>query len=334
MLAIGGIGGQCPRQLSSLVMRIVQATRDGRPKLGRSLLALLLVAILADCQASDTVPMVIAPVPTDVVGLSGSWSVLSRPARPLFDQPPSPLDPEAAAKSGAKAGVVAPLMPAAVIGEGMEGADEDSAAVGMILFLPLLAVGTVLAPISALVGAGVGAAKAHSEAEIAAAEVSIKNALEGWEPARMLRLRLVERGSNSTNRRIVDCGTTTSAADCLARSPDDTTVLLTVEMGQPGFAIQGSIEPQVGLFLTARVRLLRVSDGREVFCRSWLFRGVAEPYFELAANEADRLRSAFETANEALATTIIDVVMLAGTVEVRSQEPQKPGTVRTLEPDC
>ena len=279
-------------------------------------------------------PIVISPVPAEVVVQPGSWSILSRPTGPLFDEPPSPLAPGAAAKSGAKTAMVAPLMPATVIGGGMVGADEDSAAVGMILFLPLLAVGAVIAPISALVGAGVGATKAHPEAEIAAAEASIEQALEAWEPSRMLRQRLVERGGTSTYRRIMDCGTTASAADCLARAPDDTIMLLTVEMGQPGFAVQGSIEPQVGLLLTARVRLLRVADGREVFCRSWLFRGVAEPYFDLAANEAHRLRSAFETANEALAARIVDVVMLGGTAEVQLQTPQEPGTVRTLEPDC
>lgn len=296
----------------------------------------MLVGLMASCSSAAPESTIVPSVAAGLDSGPGAWAVLSRTTSDRRIGPRAPLTADAAAARGAKAGAAAPLMPAAATAGAIvtQSMDEDSAAVGMILFLPLLAAGLVIAPVAAAVGAGAGAAAAHPEAEIATAEANVEAALDDWQPERLIREAIVRLAGARTDRGMVDCGPTTSAAACLAEAGADTVMLLTVEIDHPGFVVKGSIEPALGLLLVARVRALRPADGRQVFCRSWLYRGLEEAYFALAADEARRLRAAFVTANEALAAAIVQVVTQGDPGGVLPRTPQLPGTVRTLEPTC
>jgi hypothetical protein len=144
----------------------------------RRYIALVLIAAVSACSTVQTVP----PAPDEVCAAPGLWAIY---VRERLDEPrpalPRPLPPGQAAAAGAwqggagsvKAGVELPL-----------GYDE--------FLSPLIfALGIAVAPVAAIVGAGVGAASAHSESEIAAAEESMTRALTAANAANAIRARAV-----------------------------------------------------------------------------------------------------------------------------------------------
>ena len=87
-----------------------------------------------------------------------------------------------------------------------------------------------------------------------------------------------------------------------------TTVL---EVGVTNLMLQGSgVNPPLNLAMTARTRLVSVSDNRVLFSDDYAYRSEQRPFSEWAANDADALRVAYERAYQNLAAQIVDETIL------------------------
>lgn len=247
---------------------------------------------------------------------------------------PTPLSPSEAAATGAKAGAAAAFAPAAVAAAGAAEThgDNEVAAVAMALAIPLAAAGIVIAPVTAVVGAGIGAGTAHSKAEIAAARTSMAAALEAADLPEAVRQRAVVLADERASRQIYDCGQAARPAACVARSNQPLSMLLTLAVSQPYIEVQGSIEPHLRLLISADATVLQISDGATVYWRSWIYRGRQQGYFDLAADDARLFRAELEAATDALAAKVVDDILIGGREEVHKTPEQPEGTVWTVIP--
>lgn len=297
----------------------------------RRVTALVLVAVLSACASPvRTMP----PVPEELAARPGVWAVITRPKTSQGNRVPTPLSPSEAAATGAKAGAAAAFAPAAVAAAGAAEThgDNEVAAVAMALAIPLAAAGIVIAPVTAVVGAGIGAGTAHSKAEIAAARTSMASALEAADLPEAVRQRAVVLADERASRQIYDCGQAARPAACVARSNQPLSMLLTLAVSQPYIEVQGSIEPHLRLLISADATVLQISDGATVYWRSWIYRGRQQGYFDLAADDARLFRAELEAATDALAAKVVDDILIGGREEVHKTPEQPEGTVWTVIP--
>jgi hypothetical protein len=202
-----------------------------------------------------------------------------------------------------------------------------------ILMAPVaLAAGIVIAPVAALIGAGYGAGSAHPEAEIAAAEKSMRSAVDTARPAPAVRTQVVVLAEKRAGHRMYDCGDIANLWACRQKSPEPIAVVLSMAVSAPYFEVEGPITPDLRLLLSANAEVVRASDGVVLYRRAWVYRGRRQGYFELAADDAALFRAELATAEQALAAKIVDDLLIGGREEVHRSAQQPEGTVWTVLP--
>jgi hypothetical protein len=80
---------------------------------------------------------------------------------------------------------------------------------------------------------------------------------------------------------------------------------LDIEIDGPALLPEGEFDPELTLVAEAGVCLRRVGKKAFLYTRRWLYRDVAGPYFQVAANYAAVLRGALPAAAERLADRIM-----------------------------
>jgi hypothetical protein len=286
-----------------------------RELLMRRVVALVLIVAVSGCSAAQPPPSV-PPAPAEVCAQPGLWAVYARtsPSSPQSVQP-RPLPPGKAAGTGALAGA-AGTVAGGTFGGGLLG----------------LAFGIVLAPVAAIVGAGVGLFSAHSEADIVAAEKNLTGALDAAKPADAIRARVVALAHERAGRRMYDCADLDSLEACERQSPEPPAVVLSMTASPPYFEVEGRINPDLRLLLSADAEIVRTSDGATVYRRAWVYRGRQHGYFDFAADDAKLFRAELQTATDALAAKAVDDLLIGGREEVHTSSEQPEGTVWTVLP--
>jgi hypothetical protein len=285
-------------------------------------IALVLIAAVSACSTVQTVP----PAPAEVCTAPGLWAIYARdPTTRAKSALPQPLPPGKAAASGAWKGGAGSVQ----LGFGAALGPGD---VDPILAALALALGIAIAPVAAVVGAGVGAVSAHSEAEIAAAEKSMTNALNTAEPARAMRTLVIALAREQAGRRLYDCGDLDDLGSCRTQSPEPVSTILSITVDPPHFEIEGTIAPDLRPLLSATAKIYRASKAAPTYQRAWVYRGRQNDYFDLAADDAKLFRAELATAERALAAKIVDDLLIGGREEVHASAEQPEGTVWTILP--
>jgi hypothetical protein len=183
----------------------------------RRLIAVVLIVAVSACSTVQTVPS----APVEVCAQPGLWAVLTRPG-PEGGGPPTPLSGGSAAAAGANVGALGSLKAGAgLAGEMLSGhSSGDFAGLEILLAGAILAAGVVIAPVAALVGAGVGAGVAHPDAAIAAAQEDMAAALDSARPADAIRSSVIVLADQRTRRRLYDCGGLATIEACERQSPE------------------------------------------------------------------------------------------------------------------
>jgi hypothetical protein len=204
--------------------------------------------------------------------------------------------------------------------------------IGILIAPVALAAGIVVAPVAALVGAGYGAGSAHPEAEIAAAEESLRSAVAAARPAAAVRTQVVALAEERAGRHIHDCGDAGNLQVCRQKSQEPISMVLSMAVSAPYFEVEGPITPDLRLLLSANAEIVRAPDAAVVYRRAWVYRGRRQGYFELAAEDAALFRAELATAEQALAAKIFDDLLIGGREEVHPSAEQPEGTVWTVLP--
>jgi hypothetical protein len=286
----------------------------------RRLVALVLIVALSGCSTVQTVP----PAPAEVCAQPGLWAVLARPREATAGGPPTPLSGGRAAAAGAWKGGAGSVETGAEV-FALSGSDP-------LAGILVLALSIAIAPVAALIGAGAGIGVAHPEAEIAAAKKSMTDALDAAKPAGAIRARVVALGQERAARQMYDCGDLRSLDACERQSPDPVAVVLSMTVSPPYFEVEGRINPDLRLLLSADAEVVRASEGATVYRRSWVYRGGQHGYFDFAADGAKLFTTELNTATDALAAKVVDDLLIGGRAEVHPPGAQPEGSVWTVLP--
>lgn len=173
--------------------------------------------------------------------------------------------------------------------------------------------GIVLMPLGALVGAIVGAATSHSEAEISQAQRSIAAALTETDVTGRIRADMVATAPHGATLEAVDTA-----------MPTGFDQVLEVEVRSIGFTSSSgdfSYDPDVTTWVIARTRVRRTTDDACLYERLWLYRSPEQAYFTLAAANAQVMRTELQTAAVRLAARMADDLFVA-TQPTASQPPE------------
>lgn len=293
----------------------------------RRYIALALIAAVSACSTVKTVP----PAPAEVCAQPGLWAVYAAdtPTR-AKSALPQPLPPGQAAAAGAWAGGAGSVKMG--FGAAISVPQHKDDPIAPVLATAFLALGIAIAPVAAIVGAGVGAASAHSEAEIAAAKNNMTKALDSVKPADAIRARVVALSEERAGRRTYDCGDSGNLDTCRRQSSELVAVLLSITVSSPYFEVEGSISPDLRLLLSAKAEVIRSRDGVTEYQRAWVYRGRQHGYFDFAADAAKLFRAELDTAMAALAAKAVDDLLIGGREEIHSSSEQPEGTVWTVLP--
>lgn len=188
----------------------------------------------------------------------------------------------------------------------------------------LCAAGIALAPVAAVVGAGVGAARARTPAEVEAAQASLVAALKTVRPDIELRDRVARYARQHV---VVKAPADTGEPPAARRAGADT--VLELRKIQLGVITLGEISPSLKVTLGVRGILVRVADGRVLYVRSWVYRGEGRNYFELAADSGARLNTELEQAYDKLAEKIVHDLFVAAVPA--PEEREEDGTAWAIE---
>ena len=242
------------------------------------------------------------------------------------------------AAGGALPGLGIAYVGAACIGAGRE--------VGVMICGPVFALGLGVAAagsaVGGLVGAVHGAVTAESASKIAAAESELKNALVESKVQETLRDRVLQVArdrSRLTFVRLDDPGPTAPGEDIDYRAwvGDGADTILEVSLRKLRFEGQGGVNPPVGLRVEARTRLIRASDGTELYAETVEYRGGSSTFTQWAADEARLFREELDRASVNLAESIVGLLGLPPTAPDTPTIPKpevkpEPATLATVAP--
>ena len=256
--------------------------------------------------------------------------------------PPPPLPSEELRREIGTLGVVAlpskgttdPETPTRGAGEGAAAGAKQGALGSLSLCVPsspspevmalMCATGIAGSPIAAIVGAGVGAARARTPAEVEAAQASLVAVLAAARPDIELRDRVVRYARNLG---VVKALTDTAGSAAEGRAGVDT--VLELHPTLLGVVTEGEISPSLKVTLSVRGILIGGAEGRGLYVRSWVYRGEGSGYFDLGADGGVRLKTELEQAYEHLAEKIVHDLFVAAVPA--SKEREKDGTAWAIE---
>src|SRR5437867_3832471 len=191
--------------------------------------------------------------------------------------------------------------------------------VGLLICGPIFALGLGVAAagsaVGGLVGAVHGAVTAESAAKIAAAGTELRNALVESKIQEALRDRVLEVArdrSRLTFVRLDDPGPTAPGEDVdyRPRVDDGADTILEVSLRKLRFEGQGGVNPPVALRVEARTRLIRASDGTELYAESVEYNGSSFTFTQWAADEARLFREELDRASVNLAERTVGLLAL------------------------
>jgi|GEM_PF-2106315 len=272
-------------------------------------------------------------------------------AQPRF-YPPDPetraqLDGIAVVAEGRAPSPVRPDRPVEGAGEGaasgagqgalgsvMGGAYAGASSGDPLGFVVLTALGIVLAPPAAVIGGVVGASRAHSADEVQAADEALRAGLADVALLDRLHARVTESLRARTPLRVV--------ALRPAERPDFASLAVrgvasVLEIGVTRFDMtaDGEISPDITIHFDVEARLLRASDGQELYRRAWAYRSREHNYFDLAEDDAALLRAQIATAERVMAEKIVYDLFVATTPEAATIAPETAWTTSAApQPDA
>jgi hypothetical protein len=160
--------------------------------------------------------------------------------------------------------------------------------------------GTFLAPVGALVGAVVGAASAEPAAKVEEKEAAFRVAMEELKVPETFRRCVADRLPERTS---------TPGGRVSSDEPASTILEVDVEQfGLDGWGLE--INPSLRFVLTERTRLIRASDGTELYGHWLTYRGQFRPLDDWASQNGARLRKEAVRACRELAERLVDEVFL------------------------
>jgi hypothetical protein len=270
----------------------------------RALMAGLLLS--ASCRPADYRPALDARV-TDARGPIG---LVTLPI-PVLAKQALPVDPATKAEAARQGAVVGGAGTAGGLGAaGVSVIASTPAAVGtgpaaplvggvmVVVGLGLIAAGVVLAPVAALIGAGVGWSGAQDDAERAASLAALERALAEWAPGPEIAAAFA---ASAPQGEVVQCP---SEIDCLAPDGTRPELLLSIQPQLPRIAAEGSIDPDLTVSLQLDAAWKRAADGEILQRRTWSFTGETEAFSAMAENDAARLRDQMRQATHRLAALV------------------------------
>ena len=178
-----------------------------------------------------------------------------------------------------------------------------------------LALGIVLAPVFAIVGAGVGAAQALPEEQVEQAEATLNTAFMSFNVQNKMRNAITRRLEAETlvnTTTLPRLGSATGEANRYYRAATDQGVESVLEVAVKEWGLYGpwSINPPLTFVMTLDARLIRASDKAELHGLLLIYHGSALRFDEWAADNAAHLEQQLELANEELAEKVVDEFFL------------------------
>jgi hypothetical protein len=159
-------------------------------------------------------------------------------------------------------------------------------------------VGILLAPVGALVGAVVGADRAESAAKVEQQETLLTGSLQELQVPEALRGCIADRLREERSTPAERGGS------------EEPTTILEVTVERVGLQAPVGIKPPLTFVLTERTRLLRASDGTELYVHWLTYRGRTRPIEAWLAENSAMLREDVGRACRVLAEEIVDEVFL------------------------
>lgn len=260
------------------------------------------------------------------------WGIAGIPHDPSFVSPPVPLTTGEAVGHGALAGAKGSMsLGAEMAGQTFRSGSGDP--LTTLVALTFLAAGVVIAPVAAIVGAGVGAAKGTDPSEVAAARANLDAALRDVQSARAIRNEMLDRAPDIPGRQLIDCGEAASPEACRLPGDEGTVAnLIVLRTNPPYFEVEGEIEPDLRLLLRAEATVQRYGQAEPAYFRAWLFRGELTPYLDLARDGAAKFREQLGAGERAIAVKAVADLLQGGVPELHPTAEQPEGTVWTVMP--
>ena len=189
-------------------------------------------------------------------------------------------------------------------------------------------IGVAMLPVGLIVGAIIGGASSHSEAEVAQASASLDRAVQEIGFDRLLASALMSRAPPAWQARLADAPNEALTAGEGAPALPPVAHLL-FEVTRYSYRVDGRIDPDITLEVEALGRILAGSDMTELYWRLWRYESDAGSYFDLAANDAAGLRRMAEGAAEVLGARIAHD-LLSGQAPEILRDSAAPGTAWTV----
>ena len=229
-----------------------------------------------------------------------------------------------AGSSGAAAGAGAAEMGAVALGAAL--APCAAGPFGCALGLAVAAGAIVVTPVAAVVGA----MRAHGEDAVRAADANIRAALADAQPNAVLARELMTAAQQAASVQLLTTPASGTADDGPGAHVMPAGVTLTVSIVEVGFRSAGLIEPDVTMVMKATARISPVGGGSDLYERTWGYKGMERPYFDLAANNAAMLRAEIQTACRMMAQKIVEDLFVSTKPEPIEREPSESGRVWTV----
>lgn len=193
-----------------------------------------------------------------------------------------------------------------------------------------LVLGAAAAIVAAPIGAIVGAAKAHSNQEVQAADSYLRAALADIKPGEELSKRIAAATKLTTSHDMIAVPSTDGNENLSDLSAKGFGSVAETTITEFQLLSAGKIDPDVTLVIAAQVLLRRVPGGSDLYRRKWANIGVSHNYFDMAANDAALLRSEIQSGLDKLGDRIVTDLFTSNTPELKETSP-RPGTVVTIE---
>jgi hypothetical protein len=177
-----------------------------------------------------------------------------------------------------------------------------------ILVDPILIFGSVI-------GAGVGAIKAHSREEVEAADAALRHAFADMRPDRMLAERVGRTAAEAGLAHRVRMVAWDVFQDELIASGVDS--VLAPAVADMRLISRDQFDPAVTLVFGVHARVLRTADRVELWSQDYAYRSEEASFFDLARDDARALHDEVDKALQGIAAAVVDDVFLRSVPETR-----------------
>lgn len=258
----------------------------------RAIATLIAFALLvAGCET----PALVAP-PSDELRAEIKVLGLTAPDERRLDRPEEPVKGTGdATLTGAGQGAAVAFVPAAAACEAGDG-------YSCVTFIVL---GAVVAPVTAVIGAGLGAARSHSAEEVESSQAAFADILAKARPNAALAKRFSELAGEKVGMRIVPLSCEVGEIRCRAERAGLPRYALRLEYLGFAFRSSGQIEPDLRVSATVAGSIFDPDSGKTAYERQWGHESGERPYFDLAKDGGAALEEMIAASHEAVARTVL-----------------------------